>query len=56
MESEEAALRGMLAAGVRLLEVARAQDPAMPAHILAAIEETCTDLRARLCELGAGSP
>ena len=56
MGSEEAALRGMLAAGVRLLEVARAEDPAMPAHILAAIEETCTDLRARVAELPGISP
>jgi hypothetical protein len=53
MESEEVTLREMLVAGARLLEVARAQDPALPTHILAAIEQTCTDLCARLAQLRA---
>jgi hypothetical protein len=41
---------------LRILDGAGAQQPPLPAHIVAAIEETCIDLRARLAELSAGSP
>jgi hypothetical protein len=53
VETERPALSVMLETCVRALEAARAQQPPLPAHILVAMEETCTDLRARLAELSA---
>jgi hypothetical protein len=51
MHTEETALSDMLENCLRMLEVARAEQPSIPASILDAMEDTCSAIRERLAEL-----